>query len=115
MVIYLVTKKNNLMKHFKLILPLLLLVVALLTFVACEELEHGPSSTDSVNPSKVENVTITPINGGFNISYDLPKDKDLLYVKAVYTNNKGIEAEVKTSAFNNKIQILGFNDVTRKP
>jgi hypothetical protein len=97
------------MKQFKLILLLTLLV-----FVACEEFEHGPSSTDSVNPSKVENVVITAINGGFDISYDLPKDKDLLYVKAVYTNNKGIESEVKTSVFNNKIQILGFNDMAEK-
>lgn len=97
------------MKQFRLIFSL-----ALLVFVGCDEFEHGPSSTDSVNPSKVENVVITPINGGFNISYDLPSDKDLLYVKAVYTNNKGIEAEVKTSTFNNKIEILGFNDVTEK-
>jgi hypothetical protein len=97
------------MKHFKLILLLTLLV-----FVACNEIEHSPSSTDTVNPAKVENATITAINGGFNISYDLPNDKDLLYVKAVYTSNKGVEAEVKTSVFNNKIQILGFNDMTEK-
>lgn len=97
------------MKHFKLIV-----LLTLLGFVACDEYEHGPSSTDSVNPSKVENATITPINGGFDISYDLPDDKDLLYVKAVYLDNKGVEAEVKTSAFDNKIQILGFNDLDEK-
>lgn len=97
------------MKYCKLIV-----LLTLLSFVACDEYEHGPSSTDSVNPAKVENATITPINGGFDISYDLPDDKDLLYVKAVYTDNKGVEAETKTSAFDNKIQILGFNDLEEK-
>jgi hypothetical protein len=97
------------MKNFKLILLLTLLV-----FVACTEFEHGPNVTSSVNPAKVENVILTPINGGFEISYDLPKNNDILYVKAVYINSKGIEAEVKSSVFSNKIQILGFEDMTEK-
>lgn len=97
------------MKNFKLIL-----LLTLLGFVACTEFEHGPNVTSSVNPAKVENVRITPINGGFDITYDLPKNNDILYVKAVYTNGIGIETEVKASVFSNKIQILGFNDMTEK-
>ncbi|UFH34321.1 DUF5000 domain-containing lipoprotein [Flavobacterium acetivorans] len=94
------------MKYFKLIIALTLFV-----FVACSEFEHGPTDSSSGNPAKVENVVITPINGGLEITYDLPKDKNVLYVKAVYMNSKGVESEVKTSVFNNKIQILGFKDV----
>lgn len=94
------------MKYFKLII-----VFALFVFVACSEYEHGPSSSSSGVPSKVENVIVTPINGGLEVTYDLPKDKNVLYVKAVYMNSKGVEAEVKTSVFNNKIEIFGFKDM----
>lgn len=94
------------MKYFKIIIALTLFV-----FVACSEFEHGPTESTSGNPSKVENVVITPINGGLEITYDLPKDKNVLYVKAVYKNSKGVESEVKTSVFNNKLQILGFKEI----
>jgi len=91
-----------------------ILAATLLLFLACEEYEHGPISKDGTNPSVIENLVLTPIHGGFDISYDLPNDNDLLYVKAVYTNSQGEEAEVKTSVFNNKIQILGFGDTEEK-
>jgi len=110
MVVCLTTQKLNMMKHkMKLIL-----IPVLLLFFACEQHEHKPILSDALNPKKVENLEYTSINGGFDITYDLPSDKDLLYVKAVYTTSKGVEAEVKTSAFNNKIQILGFGDTNEK-
>ena len=99
------------MKKFKLlVLPLAILTV----LFACEEHEHVPLSSDGTNPSPPENIILTPTNGGFDISYDLPVDNDLLFVKAVYTNSKGEEAEVKTSRFDNKIKILGFGDTSEK-
>ncbi|MCK0158033.1 DUF4959 domain-containing protein [Cellulophaga sp. F20128] len=98
------------MKH----LIKLIIVPVVLVLFACEEYQHGPLATDSSIPSIIENVSITPINGGLSIDYDLPSDSDLLYVKAIYTNSKGVEAEVKTSAFNNKIEILGFSDTSER-
>jgi len=81
---------------------------------ACEEHELEPIFIDSTTPSVIENVVVTPINGGLDIKYDLPKDSDLLYVKAVYTTTSGKQAEVKASVFMNKLQILGFGDTTEK-
>jgi len=98
------------MKHILKIIT----IFVLLLFIACEEYEHGPISNDPNKPSMVENIVMTPTNGGFDISYDLPKDNDLLYVKAVYITSNGEEAEVKTSKFNNKIQILGFGDTEER-
>lgn len=98
------------MKH----LIKLIIVPVVLVLFACEENQHGPLVTDSSIPSIIENVSITPINGGLSIDYDLPSDSDLLYVKAIYTNSKGVDAEVKTSAFNNKIEILGFSDTSER-
>jgi hypothetical protein len=92
----------------------LILVPVLLLFLACEEYTHSPITEADVKPSKVENVVITPIPGGFDITYDLPSNNDLLYVKAVYKLTNGEDADVKSSIFKNKIQILGFGDTNEK-
>lgn len=104
------TKKQKIMKKI-----LSLLVVFSLAFLACEEdYEHRPITSDSVAPGPIVNLNFTPINGGFDISYDLPSDKDLLYVKAVYQNSKGETADVIASVYDNKIQILGFGNTEEK-
>ncbi|GGK47954.1 DUF4959 domain-containing protein [Gramella jeungdoensis] len=110
MVINLLTKKDNMMKY----LIKLLTVSIVFILCACEENQHEPIFSDKTIPSVIENVIVTPINGGLDIKYDLPNNSDLLYVKAVYTTTKGEEAEVKASSFNNKLQILGFGDTTEK-
>ena len=94
------------------ILPL---YIALLLLISCKEkMEHNPVLRDGQKPGPVENVKFTPINGGFDISYDLPADKDILYVKADYIDSKGEMASAKASGFDNEIRILGFGDVTEK-
>ena len=98
------------MKYLKLLIALTLFV-----FVGCSEFEHGPTEASSGSPAKIENVVVTGINGGLEITYDLPKDKNVLYVKAVYLNSQGVESEVKTSVFNNKIEILGFKKMDEIP
>jgi len=110
MVIKLLTKRNNMMKH---IIKLLTVSLVLVLF-ACEEHKNEPIFKDSSIPTVIENVIVTPINGGLDIKYDLPNNSDLLYVKAVYTTSKGVEAEVKASAFKNELQILGFGDTAER-
>lgn len=90
------------------------IISMILIFVGCEEHQHGPLITDDSIPSVIKNVVVTPVNGGLTISYDLPNDSDLLYVKAIYTTTKGEEAEVKTSSFGNVIEILGFGDTKER-
>lgn len=93
----------------------ILLAIFSLAFLACEEdYEHKPITSDSAVPGPITNLNFTPINGGFDITYDLPGDKDLLYVKAVFKNSKGETADVIASAYDNKIQILGFGNTEER-
>lgn len=98
------------MKTFHLPLYILLLLLA-----SCKEkLGHDPVLRDNTRPGPVQNVRFEPINGGFDIYYDLPADKDILYVKAEYVDSKGRTATAKSSAYGNWIRIEGFGDVSEK-
>jgi len=56
--------------------------------------------------------SVTPTNGGGIISYILPADNDILYVKAVYTNTNGVEVSRASSKYNTDIEINGLNQTT---
>ena len=65
---------------------------------------------DTTPPGKVSVTTVEPTNGGAIISYDLPSDNDILYVKAEYMNSLGNEVFKSSSHFGNSIEVDGFND-----
>jgi hypothetical protein len=89
----------------------LMLLVAGLGTACNKELEsHGPISNNPAVPLKVSNVRVENGNGVATISYALPKDTNLLYVKAVYTITSGQECESRSSYYNNSIQVEGFAD-----
>ena len=68
----------------------LIFIPILLLYFGCDEHMHEPITiSDGNKPSKVENIIITPIPGGFDITYDVPNNNDLLYVKAVYKLTNG--------------------------
>lgn len=67
---------------------------------------------DITPPGKISNFTVVPTNGGGIISYDLPTDNDILYVKAVYVNSKNEEVFKVSSKYNNEIEINGLNQTT---
>lgn len=92
----------------------ILLVFSIVLVVGCEEKKYQPLSDDGVAPAAITNVQFEPIAGGFDISYDIPDDSDLLYVKAVYTDSHGDVAEVKSSMYTNEITIEGFGDTLAK-
>ena len=85
----------------------------LLTFAillqSCGDVKVEPFFTDSTAPGKVENVVVQNISGGAMLSYELPKDEDLLFVEARY-ELKGIVRNVKASCFESKLIIRGFAD-----
>ena len=59
-------------------------------------------------PDVLTVVLVTPTNGGGIITYDLPNDNDVLYVRAVYTNTNGVEVSRASSSYNNHIEVSGF-------
>jgi hypothetical protein len=61
-------------------------------------------------PGEVSDVSVVPTNGGGIISYTLPPDEDLHFVRATYTNALGNEVFRVASFYENTLQIDGFND-----
>ncbi|QDH79872.1 DUF4959 domain-containing protein [Echinicola soli] len=78
---------------------------------ACEVEEiHKPYSNGNTPPGPVFETTVENMPGKAKISYAIPNDPDLLYVKAVYERSNGEEAEIKSSYFNNSLMVEGFAD-----
>lgn len=65
---------------------------------------------NNVSLGQVSNVQISNIPGGAILKYNLPKDPDLAYVKAMYTSSLGIQREVTASAYVDSLRIVGLGD-----
>ncbi|WP_418894317.1 DUF5000 domain-containing lipoprotein [Limibacterium fermenti] len=61
-------------------------------------------------PAQVTDPVITAIAGGAYITYKIPQDKNLRYVKAVYETQPGKSYEVKSSIFSDTLKIEGYGD-----
>lgn len=85
-------------------------VFSLALFTSCGDDVIGQTPTDGDAPGQVSNVEVKNIPGGAQITYDLPKDEDLLYVEARYTS-KGKKCNVKASCFENHLTIEGYGDM----
>ena len=87
----------------------LLLVISLIA--SCESDDKG----DTTPPGELSVISTEATYGGAVITYTLPEDNDILYVRADYTNGKG-EAVFRTvSKYVNEIEVSGFvleEDVT---
>ncbi len=92
----------------------LLIFMAIIILGSCEEKTLGPVIQNDIPPGPVEIKTFTAIPGGFDVSYKLPDDKDLLYVKAEYFIKEGEKSEVKASFYQNSLMISGFGDTSER-
>ncbi|MDR2774159.1 MAG: DUF4959 domain-containing protein [Tannerella sp.] len=87
-----------------------LLIFALLLPISCKEESPGQYPVDGTPPSPLKNVQITSrFGGGVSIKYDIPDDKDLLYVVARYTLDTGSPMEIKTSMYETHLNIIGYS------
>jgi hypothetical protein len=84
--------------------------VAGVVWYACEEEPVGQIPVDSVPPEAVSGVVVENIAGGAKLTYNLPDDEDLLYVKAVYSRNGEI-CESRTSLYKDTLKVEGFGDM----
>jgi hypothetical protein len=90
----------------KVIYILFVFLTAALVY-SCSEEQVGQTPTDSVAPGPVRNPVAVSLPGGVALTYDLPDDPDLLYVKAVYTIN-GKEKNTSATLFDKSLEIRGF-------
>src|SRR5687768_1867817 len=96
------------MKSLKLIYIPLLFWVCL---AGCKkELTKVPIEKDSTVPGVVTDIQVVNTNGGATLTYSLPGDKNLLYIKAVYETSKGNTQEVKASYYTNSMELPCFGD-----
>ncbi|MDR1809859.1 MAG: DUF4959 domain-containing protein [Prevotella sp.] len=88
------------------IIIVLITNVLFLTY-SCKDYDREPFN-DDVAPAQVYNVHAEPMPGGAKITYDIPDDPNLLYVKAVYTLADGSVRESKASFYKNYMILEGF-------
>ncbi|HYH55458.1 MAG TPA: DUF4959 domain-containing protein, partial [Anseongella sp.] len=75
-----------------------------------EEITNAPVENDGSAPGPVSNVSVENLPGSARITYSVPKDPDLLYVKAEFESQPGILRESRGSFFTNSILVEGFGD-----
>jgi hypothetical protein len=85
-----------------------------LSFFSCTEEPIGRQPVDSDAPDPVSEVTWIPIPGGAIFYYKLPDNEDLLYVKATYSRDEGVESESIASIYADSLVIEGFGDTLQK-
>lgn len=78
------------------------------SFSACKKKDGQKAWT----PGPIEGYTVMPINGGATITYNIPRDPDILYVMAEYTRNGKVFTE-KSSVYKNSLTIEGFNTTNK--
>ena len=94
------------MKIFLYVSPLFLIMLA-----GCKrENFNTPAVTNSNPPGTVSNVSVSNQNGKAILTYTLPADKDLSYVKAEYETSPGVAAQVIASRYTNTLTADGFGD-----
>ena len=81
--------------------------VALTVFLGCKPEIDRPAG-GSWNSEPLKEYKVTPINGGATITYDIPRDPEILYVMAEYERNGKLFTE-KSSIYQNVLTIEGFN------
>jgi hypothetical protein len=97
------------LKKMKKIIYLLLIVVLV---QSCKQERIDTLLQDGTAPGAVSNATVENLSGAARITYKLPADKDVLYVKAVYTSKQGAVRDFQTSYYNNNLLVEGFGDTS---
>ncbi len=77
---------------------------------SCNEKELEPINSSTGIPAQVSDIEVESIAGGAIISFVVPKDNNMLSVKAVYTISNGSKRESITSFYGNSLKVEGYND-----
>jgi hypothetical protein len=88
------------------------LLIGLLLATGCTKETHQSVDGAGNKPGGLSNVAVTNMAGSAKITYSLPDNKDILYVKAMYKLNTGEQREIRSSYYNNFLIVDGFGDTT---
>lgn len=77
----------------------------------CKKMEDNkPLGNSTAVPEMVNNISVDNEAGKAVLSYAVPNDPNLLYIKAVYTITTGAQVETKASYYSTSITVDGFAD-----
>jgi hypothetical protein len=93
-------------------IKIFMMAVLLLTgFSRCSKMERLTFIDEAAPaPQQVKDVQVTSTPGGAILTYHLPNDGNLLYVKAVYEIQAGVVKEAKSSFYRDTIELVGYGD-----
>ena len=81
--------------------------------IGCKETKIEPIYPTGDTPGQVKVSKVEALPGAVKITYELPKERDLLYVLAEYTDKYGRKIQNKSSTYTNSIIIDGFADTSK--
>ena len=99
---------KNLDMKWKIVLKSVFTIAIASLAISCDQNNLEPLENNSTAPGQVQNVAVENLPGKAKLTYTLPSDQDLLYVKAEYTLASGKKMEVKSSYYNNSLEVVGF-------
>ena len=85
-----------------------ILFISLVILFGCKD----DQNQDSTPPGSLTIENIIPTNGGGIISYQLPDDSDILFVRAEYTNSLGVDVYRVSSSHN--LSLIHISEPTRR-
>lgn len=98
----------------KKLLYFFMLLISAAGWHSCTEKENANYLDENAPaPQQVSELQVQSTPGGAMISYKLPKDKNLSYVKAVYEIQPGVFREAKASFYTDALALVGFGDTLR--
>lgn len=87
----------------------LLILLLSAAIYACKDADmHMPINGEGNAPPPVKNPVVENLPGGAVVTYELPDEKNLLYVLAEYEIRPGVSRQAKSSNYINRLTIDGF-------
>ena len=78
--------------------------------VSCQKEKNTYIDANAPAPSPVTDIKVTATPGGAILTYKIPEDYNLSYVKAMYEIQPGIFREAKSSYYRDSLTLVGFGD-----
>jgi hypothetical protein len=102
-------KKTNMEKIIKIMCNFILLFI-IFSHGCKEESNIYYIDSNAPAPEPISDIKVESTPGGAIITYKIPKDKNLSYVKAVYEIQPGVYRETKSSYYRDTLDLVGFGD-----
>src|SRR5690606_2932421 len=95
------------MKNMRIYRYIVFFIYICLVISCMEENERFPSSSDSTVPASISEIKYESLPGSIKLTYKIPEDNIISYVKAECVIN-GVLREVKATSYQNTLTIDGF-------